>query len=266
MTSEPNFHAESPEQTGHVPPAPEFAPTPRALTRRIKSRAWGEKHVRGWVTLFLVMVVIMAGMAISEGMKWSTERTLITQGIKLQGKMVTADKELKTIPNHFVHPGDMVGMTYEIDGHKYRELGPLLGFDKMVQYATPIEIRVDPKNPAVWTSRTEPLPLWHALLGSLMLVPIAVVLFMGALINRWQVLRTYRDGQLVAAEVMGVKQSAMSPGSRVIRCVVNDAAESGRVLSTLLPTRLAQVSPGDVIWILARPGRSHKGVPAALFD
>ena len=247
-----------------APAPPELAPPPRAITRAIRGKSLGEKHVRGWLLLFVSIAIIMAGLAATELYRWFHEQKLISEGIQVMARIENDDEAIPVVKGHPIHVDSVIAMVYEIKGQRYRVKGPLRGYDKDLKFTNAFDtpIRVDPANPTVWTSRLTPLPLWRALMGAMMLAPIAGVLLAGIWWNRRQVLRTYRDGELIAAEVVGIKQAALGPGSKVIRCVIAD----GRILTTMVPSRRAPTAIGDLIWLLALPTREHKAVPAALFE
>jgi hypothetical protein len=78
------------------------------------------------------------------------------------------------------------------------------------------------------------------------------------------VLRTYRDGEAIAATVVGVGHSAAAPGSRLVRCALHTAGEN-RVIKTLLPTRKTPPA-GQSLWLIAPANRPQQAVPAALFE
>lgn len=254
----------SPADHGDAPAPPDLAPPPRPFTRAIRGKALGEKHVRGWLLLFVTIAIIMVGMAATDFYRWSHEQKLVRDGIQVMARIENDDEAIPVVRGHPIRVGSRVAMVYEIKGQRYRQKGSLLGYEKDLRFTNEFDtpIRVDPADPTVWTSRLTPVPLWRAMMGAMMLVPIAGVLLAGVWWNRRQVLRTYREGELMAAEVIGIKQAALGPGSKAIRCVIAD----GRVLTTMVPSRRAPTVIGDVIWLLAISGREHKAVPTALFE
>ena len=256
----PRLHADH----GDAPAPPDFGPAPRALTRAIRGRALTEKRVRGWLLLFLAIAVIMAGLAATELYRWFHDQKLISEGMQVMARIENDDEAIPVVKGHPIHVDSVIAMVYEIKGQRYRVKGPLRGYEKDIKFTNEFDtpIRVDPANPTVWTSRITPLPLWRALLGAMMLAPVAAILLAGVWWNRRHVLRTYRDGEMIAAEVVGIKQAALGPGSKVVRCVIAD----GRILTTMVPSRRAPTTLGDLIWLLALPAREHKAVPATLFE
>jgi hypothetical protein len=110
----------------------------------------------------------------------------------------------------------------------------------------------------------QPGSLTQEMLSAMMLVAFAVVLFALALWRRHQVLAIYRDGEGVQAEVVGVSHSAAAPLSRLLRCAVH-VGDEARVIKILLPTRIAP-GVGELVWLIAPPGRAEQAIPAGLFE
>jgi hypothetical protein len=85
-----------------------------------------------------------------------------------------------------------------------------------------------------------------------------------AFVARRGIVRTYRDGEAMLAEVVGVGHSAAAPLKRMVRCAVH-VGDDVRLARVLLPPE--QSPPvGHPIWLIAPPGRPQFGIPAALFE
>jgi hypothetical protein len=232
----------------------------------VKRRAWAERRVRGWWLLAAAMLAICIYYAVSRTYTWSAERRLITTGQRVEAEVmgwepgVDAPRSARTM----FAPDTQVDIQFTVRGQTYRPHGALAGRKTPIVSHSIVPIIVDPANPTRWTARLEPASLAQELLPALLLLPFVVVPFVVALVSRARVLRIYRDGEAIAATVVGVGHSAAAPGSRLVRCALHTAGEN-RVIKTLLPT---QKTPpiGQSLWLIAPANHPQQAVPAALFE
>jgi hypothetical protein len=246
-----------------VPPHP--APAPRALTGRVKWRALREKHVKVWWLLGLGLLVVVCYYAGSRAYAWSQETRLITHGQKITAEIKSWEPGNDLMPKGKVIQAEApVYILYTVDGKTYKPFGQLAGRKNQMTTGEIIPIYIDPADPSRFTARTEPATLVHELLGAMLLVPGVLLLFAVALWRWWRVLVIYRQGEPVLAEVLSVGHSASGPASRLIRCVVHEG-DNDRIIKTVLPARQTP-NPGELLWLIAPPGRAHLGVPAILFQ
>ena len=161
-------------------------------------------------------------------------------------------------------PDTPVDIKYTVEGKEYRPYGVLAGRREQVRTRTLVPIYVSRADPSRWTARTEPARLWGELLGAFMLAPGAVVLLAVAWLKRRSVLRVYRDGEAVLAEVMGVGQTPSAPFSRLLRCAM-DRGQGVTVVKTILPAS-RHLARGDLVWLIVPPGKSAPAIAAALFE
>lgn len=245
-----------------APPQP--SPAPRELTETVRRRAWGENHVKLWWLLGLAMFVIATYYAVSRVYTWSKERQLITQGERVEAKVVNWEPSGIAPKNKIVTPETPVSLVYSYKGETYRVFGVMAGRKEpiLTDHLYPLYIAKD--EPTRWTARTQPGPLEHELISATLLIPFVIVLVVMALWSRRRVLRTYRDGQATLAEVVGVGHTAIAPRSRTIRCAVHTGTDE-RVIKVVLPGKRAP-RVGESIWLLSLPANPHRPVPAALFE
>ena len=246
-----------------LPPA--LPESPRPITPGVRRRAWREQHVRRALALLVVTAVAGVGLGVTQYVRWDRERRLIVEGVPVMGMMVNTDENVQVVEGHTVRSGAIIGMTYTLGGQSYRSNGPLEGYPSGLRFSkkADVPLRVDPKDPGRWTSRTEPVSLMQALLGTLLLTPLVVGVAVATWWKRRWALRVYRDGVPTPAEVVTTTPAVLSVGGRTVRYVTG---EGGRVRSALLPAKAAAgLAAGDLIWLLVRPGESD-GVPAVVFE
>lgn len=137
-----------------------------------------------------------------------------------------------------------------------------LGFDLPPEFSV-ITLSVDPNDFSRWTDRQSASLMEH-LLVAIWLLPAAIVLFIVALIHRQQVLRTWRDGQLLAAVVVEARQWALAPRSRLVRFSLRESRDR-RIYGALWPNRLGVPQRGEMISLVARPNRPDRALVAQLY-
>jgi hypothetical protein len=210
------------------------------------------------------MLVIASYYAISRVYFWSQENRLIQHGEKVQAEVMGWEVGGDAPKNKIVPPDAGIDLLYSYKGQTYRPHGYLAGRKEQIKTRTTVPLFIDPANPSRWTGRTEPASLMQELLSAMILVPFVFLFFALALVTRRQVLRIYREGEPVLAEVVSIGHSAAAPLSRMVRCAVH-LGDEARIIKTVLP---AQKTPavGETLWLLAPPGRPEQGLPAALFD
>ena len=68
-----------------------------------------------------------------------------------------------TVRDRLMPPGSRVGLSFEWEGEVVEVSGFLAGREEHIRTGAPVQIRVHPDNPRIWTYRTEPTPLWRAI-------------------------------------------------------------------------------------------------------
>ena len=247
------------------PLPPHLAAAPRAVTGMVRRRAWGERHVRIWWLLGLAVLGVAFYHAISGIYLWSEESRLITKGDRVEAEVMGRTGEEAPKFKHFaLSANTAVDLDFTYKGKSYRFRGKLAGRTEQIYTHTMVPLFVDPEDPTHWTGRTVPGSLVHELLGAAMLAPFVVVLFVMAVWRRRRVLRIYRDGEEVLAEVVSVGHSAAAPFSRLICCAAQGGSDA-RMIKILLPTGKAP-TVGEALWLIAPPSRPEQAIPAALFE
>ena len=251
-------------QEDTAPTGPEVPSPPRAVTPRVRRRAWAEPHVRFWWVLTLALLAIGVYVGVREWRVWSREVRLIRSGRVVQAEILTAaglSSRWQQLP-----PDSVVKIRYEVDGREYEKNGYLKGRKEFIQVRSKVPVRVDAGDPDQWTARTEPASLIEQLTGAVVVLPVFLVLAVVSLWQRARLLRVWRDGEAVGAIVVDSRQTALAPRSRLVRCT---PAESGdkRIVQVYVPASAAAgVAPGDELWLLRPPAGRGRPVAAAWFE
>jgi hypothetical protein len=243
---------------GHEPPPP----APRPLTPRAKSAAWNHPIVRFWRLVAIFMFAVAGYFFIRHTTRWFTEVQLVQSGQVVQG---TVTESVDPIGGRHIARDAMVDIRYKVNGTDYKVTGYLQ--DQTVPYRNggPIEIRVDPKKPWVWTNRKDRPSLLRALMATILLLPLSIVT---GLLNYWlyrRVLRVWQIGQAEVALVADTHQTALAPLSRVVRCTLRDRKDSSLV-RVYVPQKVARLHTADVIWLIAPPNNVSRAIAAMVYQ
>jgi hypothetical protein len=217
-----------------------------------------------WWLLGVAMLAIASYYAISRVYLWSQERRLITQGVRVDAEVMHWEIAGEAPKGKVVQADAGVQLRYAYNRQTYQVFGALAGRKEPIVTRTMVPIYVDRDDPTRWTARLTPASLWQELLPAMLLLPFAIIPCIVAVVTRQTVLRIYRSGEPVLAEVVGIGHSAAAPWSRLVRCAAHVGADA-RVIKVLLPTRKTP-AVGQPLWLLAPPSRPEQAVPAALFE
>lgn len=244
-------------------------PPPRVLTAAGRRRAWGERPVRIVLTAALVMALVAGFLFMRDLLRWRSVVDLIQNGIAIDAEITRAGGTWVKGQGAWAH--EPVTLTYTRDGAQAELRGYLDGQTGRVTVGQKISIRLDPADPRRWTSRTQPPPLLNNLIGFYVALPFLVVLWVGVLLARRGVLRLWRTGHALTAQVERVKASALAPGSQLVTCSLI-GVDDRRLRTVLLPTRQAAVRPGDQLCLIVPAGTGGKAgtagraaLPACLY-
>ena len=234
---------------------------PRPVTRRARRRSWNEQPVRVWVVMTAVVLIVAGYFTVQRVRVALDERDLIARGTLVNAKVIelvgsraeTASRET-AVPVTLQYVGPK--------GQPQQWTGTLPVAGGTVSRGDVIPIRVDPGVPDRWTARRRERPWTQELFVTLLLLPPLLIL---AAITWWRrrgVLRTWRRGTATRAAVVGVKQTALAPASKLVRYTV---AGDKRVHSLLRPNRLGPVGDGDELELVADPSNAGRAVIASLY-
>lgn len=241
-----------------LPPLP--AP-PRPITAHAKRQAWMELPVRiaAVIAVGVLIVVLSVGIrGIAQGVK---DRELIKTGTRvtasldwMEGAHRAADRSVpRKVRLSYLLPTDPPGSERrKIEGF----LSPMPG--QLTSGETKIDLYVNPDDQTDWTDRVDP-PSWlRAMTVPLLLSPLALATIGLTLLQRARVLKLYRDGTAMRANVVDTQKSALIPSGKIIKVSFPEAG--GGVLGSVRPNRLGPVpARGEQVGVIvdnsAKPRR-----------
>lgn len=235
---------------------------PRPVTPHVGRRAWMEPRVRFWWLAAAVVLAISLYFLTSRWLAWRSEVRLLSQGVEVKAIIRQTATEIlkgKTQP-----PNSICTLDYTYEGKNYEVVGVLKGREQYVVTGQEVPIRIDPKNPEDWTGLTAAPPLWTDLVEGLIVLPVALLLAAAGLAAKGRLTRLWRDGKAREAIVIDVKQTAMAPRSRLVRCTPADDTDS-RIISVYVPHRGVNLQEGDALWLITPPGKVSRAIAAAWF-
>jgi hypothetical protein len=117
-----------------------------------------------------------------------------------------------------------------------------------------VPLHIDPKDPDNWTVRDALPPLPQAMIGPILVLPVAVLCGLIALVGRAGVLRTYQNGPAAEATVAVNRQTPLAPKSRAIRCSLTGGS---RMMEVFVPRSAGPLNESDTLWVLLPKGRGR---------
>jgi hypothetical protein len=250
-----------------VPPS--MYALPRPLTLRARRRAWSEPMVWGWCLIALAMAavalwILTEQVLIAHETRWRVahwkrvnDATVEVIGTSTRTTYRPQLDQLVSLPVKVSYFDLVAGRRRELSGRLEAQRQPLSPGSK-------IPILVDPSDPQRWTDRVEPPPLLEEFLIPLLLMPLPVVLFAVAIVQRSRVLKLWREGEACDGTVMERRYSAAAPRSAILRCAVEDSRDK-RLRSVAVPRSAFAFEPGDRIKLVTPPGAGW-AIAAMLYE
>ena len=217
-----------------------------------------EPQVRFWWLAGIVILAIGIFFLVDGLKRWDHARRLVTEGVRVQAIPTSGNY----VRGHRLPAGSQFELAFDYEGRPRSVSGSLEAIGGMIRVGDPVEIRIDPKDPARWTARTEPAPPWASIVGSLPLLPLAGVLIVVAFFVRARVLKIFRQGESIDAVVLDVKQSPVAPMCQIVRCALPGGTDK-RVYTVTVPKRSGTLAQGEMIPLLL--ARSGQPLPAAAY-
>lgn len=245
-----------------LPPGP--PPVPRALTPRVRRRSFADPRVRFWWAACAVLAAVALYFLVERMIAWGQELQIVRHGTQVTA-IIDKIGDSETGARANVSPENAVTMHYELDGTQYTVDGFLEGREEVIALKEEIPIRVDPNQPQHWTYRTDVPPLGYALLPTGLVLPFAIAAGVVSLILRARVLRIWTTGTSQPFIVEGIGQTALAPLSRSVRCRVLESRDK-RLVSVVIPRRVANPKPGDILWLIHPQGKPATSLPAIVYE
>jgi hypothetical protein len=166
-------------------------------------------------------------------------------------------------------PGDSpVILRFNWQGQPQAAAGHLAGRPaaQFIIVGEKVDIRVDPNDPALWTSRQQPAPLSGELGVPLAVVAAAGIVGAASWMLRRRALRSYQFGARAAARVISRFRSALAPRLWMARCVLIDSDDK-QIYVVYIPSRFPS-EPGRTVEVILPPrsGGLSRPLAAAWFE
>lgn len=195
----------------------------------------------------IALALIGIYIAASQMYTWNKERQLIRYGVPVTATVHAANGV--TVPGKKYPPESSVVLQYTHGDQPYEVKGYLTGREEWIVVGSPIELRLDPNDPTVWTSRLTPTPLARQLIGASLTIPaIAIVLLIAAWMYR-RMQRAYANGVLTPAHVVALRSSPIAPRSDAVVCKPADERDK-RLFTVYIPHSLIRLQTGDDVNLL----------------
>lgn len=241
------------------------ADPPRELTPRVRRRSWIEPRVRIWWMGALVLLGITACLVGPRLAGSWRDRLLIREGLRVEAEIVEAAGN--PLKNKLHGPDENISfkMIFKLPNGQSREIYERLKAQKLaLAVGMTIPLFVNPTKPEEWTDRME-ISWAEDSLVAIILLPLAIAFVLVALFLRARVLRVWKFGEVIEAVVLETRHAAAAPLSRHVRFVVRGALDR-RVFMVTLPTRIANLQPGDTFWIIAPADQPQRALAAGLYE
>lgn len=252
----------TPDSSAITEPPPPTS-VPRAITPLVARRLWIEPGVRFWWLSAAVLLVIAGAGAFEQFFTWKEENRLIKQGVTVSAEVIEAGglsmRDKKT------EPDSPVVLKFTFGNHEYQVHGHLAGRRETIITGRPVDIRIDPGNPNIWTYRAEPTPLLAAMLGSLLVFPLVVI---GLCVAWWRwsrLKRLWKFGPAQIAIVIQARQSALAPLSKLVRCTPRGVGDK-RLYNVFVPRSVRSINHGDLLWLISSPDDARSLAAAVWFE
>jgi len=233
---------------------------PREMTPFVRRRAWADPRVRAWWLLAVVLLILAAYLGVEQYIDWSRLNRAVTSGMTVPAIIDAVDGDGRK--GKSVSAGAPVSLSYEYQGKSFHQDGTLSGLTVAARVGDSVPLHIDPADPNNWTARNDVPSFGVALVGAILVLPVAIIAGLIALGSRAGLLKTYVNGTAFDAVVTGNKQTPLAPRSRSIKCALG---QGGRVIEVFVPPALASLAPGDAVQVIL-PSRSGKPLAASWFE
>src|SRR5580658_5746278 len=250
-------------------PAPPKAPRP--VTAAANRRTWMEPRVRAWWLAAGALLAISAFFAVARLIEWNRVRWVVNHGRTVNAVIDQIGPYDQGIRGNASPDNDVRIHIVADDLDKDLDLkgadavsaleGYLDGRTALISLNDKIQIRIDPDDPTVWTYRTDTPPLLGKMFSAGLVLGPALVCLAAAFWVRRGVVRIWTSGVAQEFAVVKSHQTAAAPLSRVVLCTSLDG-KSNQPIKVVVPMKLADPLPGQLIWLIYPAGKPHKAIAA----
>ena len=249
-----------PADADGAPPAPPAPPRP--LTPAAKRRCWTEPVIRFWILATVALIGIGGWFVTEQVIATRNEAWLIANGSPVMAKAVAVNGESRTGAKY--PPGTPLTLKFDWKDQTINVDGSLSSNDFITTGET-VLLHVDPNDPSAWTDRTVPEPLARRLIAGTVIIPAVLITLLAALILRRRLLHVWRTAEAALYTVVETRHSALAPLSHTV-CSVLANGRDPTVIVVYLPAKFPRPQPGEVLWLIRRPGKSKTAIAACAFE
>ena len=244
----------------NAPPQP--APPPRPLTSTANRRSWTDPLVRFWILATAVLLGIGGWFVTQQFMASRSEQWLISHGASVNAVLIEANGDSRTGKQS--PPGTPCTLKFDWQGQTINAYG-ILSSNEYVTNGQSTVLHVDPNDPTVWTDRRYPEPLGQRVIAGAVVIPAALIALAAALMLRRRLLAIWRDAEAALFSVIDTRHTALAPLSHTVRCV-SAIGRDPTIVTVYLPNRFPRPQPGEVLWLIHRPGKPKSAIVPIAYE
>lgn len=232
-----------------------IAPPPRTVTSHASRRAWAEWPLRAWLLGALALFIAGDLLTMRRLADTLAERAILIDGIPIDAEVTAIEGQ----PNaRNVSRAMPVGVRLQYKNPTSAEgllvrpttaLPPAPG--KRVSVGDMIPLRLNPEDGTDFRFQTDPPSIVQAIVPGSVLSGFAIVPFGLALLKRGRVLRAWREGDAIEADVQQVGTTPLAPRSKLLKVRTAD----GQTAQLLWPNRLGAIQAGQSIDVIRHADR-----------
>jgi hypothetical protein len=212
------------------------------------------------------MVAIAVWFFVQQLRVYLNEQRLIRSGVQVMAVIEGAGGDNRS--GHEAPPDSACGLTFTLNGqtvHVDAPNGLVTKDNQYIHNGEKIPLRVDPRDATIWTEREQPEPMSRRMIAGAVILPVLLATLLAALFLRRRILRIWRDGDAQAYVVVDVKHTALAPLSFAVRCALHTGHDN-RLITVYIPNRLAQPTPGGILWLIRPRNKSTPAIAALAYQ
>jgi hypothetical protein len=243
-----------------APPAP--PPPPRPFTPAVNRRSWTEPIVRSWLLATAALLAIGGWFLTQQFLAFRGEQRLIATGAIVTATVIEVNGDAR-VGGKFP-PGLPCTLKFDWQGQTINAYG-ILSSNEYVTNGQSTVLHVDPNDPTVWTDRRYPEPLGQRVIAGAVVIPAALIALAAALMLRRRLLAIWRDAEAALFSVIDTRHTALAPLSHTVRCV-SAIGRDPTIVTVYLPNRFPRPQPGEVLWLIHRPGKPKSAIVPIAYE
>ena len=228
------------------PPAP-----PRVVTQVVRRRSWIEPRVRFWWLAAAAICAVAIYLGVYLVLHWLEDVRLVNNGTPVTAT-ITRIGDSGARGN--ASPDNDVELSFSFHDVQNEVDGYLVGRDKPISLQDQVQIRIDPNDPTKWTYLTQPPDIWRQFFVVALILPVAAAAIIVSIVLRRRILSTWAEGTAQPFVIVSTGQTALAPGSLMVRCTALDGRDQ-RLVSVFIPRKFGPLNRGEPVWLIHPPGK-----------